>query len=162
MAICLGPCPTSGSPSAPANRRALIAPVVVFAFLLNFPWEFLQVPLFAGMAQMPHWQAVKMCTRAALGDVVIMLLSFWLVSAVRKSRHWVFAPSPREFVLLVCTGVLTTVGIELAVLQGSWVASWHYAPEMPLVPVLGVGLAPVLQWVVLPPLVVWFVGSRSA
>lgn len=136
--------------------------VAVFAFLLNFPWEFLQVPLFAGMAQMPHWQAVKTCTRAAVGDVVIMLLSFWLVSIIVKSRHWIFAPSPRQLVLLVCTGVLITVAIELAVLRGHWLASWHYAAEMPLVPVLGVGLAPVLQWVVLPPLVVWFVGPRSA
>jgi len=28
---------------------------------------------------------------------------------------------------------------------------------MPVIPLLGVGLSPLLQWVVLPPIVVWFV-----
>lgn len=136
--------------------------IAVFAFLLNFPWEFLQVPLFVGMAEMPHWQAVKTCTRAAFGDVVIMLLSFWLVCAVAKSRHWIYAPSLHQLALLVFAGLSITVVIELAALRGLWLDSWHYTEAMPRVPVLGVGLAPVLQWVVLPPLVVWFVGSRNA
>ena len=49
-------------------RRLLKAPevnVVLFAFLLHIPWEFWQVPFFAGMASAPHWAAVKVCTRAA-------------------------------------------------------------------------------------------------
>lgn len=29
--------------------------VALFAFLLNLPWEFLQVPLYVGMPTMPHW-----------------------------------------------------------------------------------------------------------
>jgi hypothetical protein len=33
---------------------------------------------------------------------------------------------------------------------------------MPMVPVLRVGLTPVLQWVIVPPLVVWFVKRQLA
>jgi hypothetical protein len=34
---------------------------------------------------------------------------------------------------------------------------WAYADAMPVVPVLEVGLSPLVQWIVLPPLIVWFV-----
>ncbi len=42
-------------------KRLLVTPefnVVLFAFLLNFPWEFLQVPFFAEMPAMVHWDAI--------------------------------------------------------------------------------------------------------
>jgi hypothetical protein len=34
---------------------------------------------------------------------------------------------------------------------------WSYSDAMPELPVLGTGLLPVLQWILLPPLIVWFV-----
>jgi len=36
-------------------------------------WELAQVPLFAGMPSAEHWQAILVCGRATLGDVVIAL-----------------------------------------------------------------------------------------
>jgi hypothetical protein len=62
--------------------------VAVFAFLLNFPWEFLQSPLFQDMANAPHWQAVKLCSRAAIADASITLGAFWSVALVTRSRRW--------------------------------------------------------------------------
>ena len=47
----------------------------VFAFLLNFPWEFLQIPLYVGMADAPHWDATKVCVLATLGDAVIVVVA---------------------------------------------------------------------------------------
>lgn len=135
--------------------------LAIFAFLLNFPWEFLQVPLYADMAQMPHWQAVKACSRAALGDVVIMLAAYWAVSAIARSRHWIPSRSPRQLALLVGVGVSITIVIELLVLRGLWIDTWRYAPAMPILPGLGVGLAPILQWIVLPPLIVRFVHTQN-
>lgn len=37
---------------------------------------------------------------------------------------------------------------------------WAYAETMPLVPILGIGLSPLLQWLLLPPLVLWFVRQQ--
>lgn len=34
--------------------------------------------------------------------------------------------------------------------------SWAYGPAMPVVPGLRVGLSPVLQWLVVPLVVIWF------
>ena len=34
---------------------------------------------------------------------------------------------------------------------------WEYAEAMPRLPLLGTGLAPLLQWLLIPPLVIWLV-----
>jgi len=131
--------------------------VVVFALLLNFPWEFLQVPLFEQMPDAPHWEAVKTCSQATLGDAAIMLAAYWAVAAVRGSRTWIAKPDTAGVALFAMLGVLTTAIIERLALAGLWIDSWTYSAAMPVVPGIGVGLSPLLQWVVLPPLVVWFV-----
>ena len=53
-----------------AFMRSLDVPevnVVIFALLLNLPWELWQVPLFRNMPYLEHWQGIKLCTRATLG-----------------------------------------------------------------------------------------------
>lgn len=129
--------------------------VAIFAFLLNYPWEFLQVPFFAEMATAPHWDAVRFCTRATLGDVGIALVSFWAVAAIARSRDWILRPTLRQVVAFAAGGIAITVAFE-------WLATevwgrWAYGAAMPTVPLLGTGILPLLQWAILPPLIVWFV-----
>lgn len=129
--------------------------VAVFAFLLNYPWEFLQVPFFAGMATAPHWEAIKFCSWATLGDAGIALVAFWVVAAAVRSRAWILEPSLRAVLGFVAVGVTITVAFE-------WLATevlhrWAYEPSMPILPLLETGLLPVLQWIILPPMIVWFV-----
>ncbi|MDR5904907.1 MULTISPECIES: hypothetical protein [Halomonadaceae] len=138
------------------SNRLLATPefnVALFAFLLNYPWEFLQVPLFAEMPEMGHWDAVLFCTRATLGDVLIALVAYWAVAAVLRQRDWLLRPHGRAIAGFVVVGVVITIGLEwhATVLQDRW----QYAERMPTLPLLGTGLAPLLQWLVLPPLVVW-------
>ena len=134
--------------------------VMLFALLLNYPWEFIQAPLFEGMAGGPHWEAVKACTQAALGDAVIMLVAYWGVAMLRRNRAWIAAPCWRDVMLLCAIGVAITVIIELLVLRGAWVTGWTYSALMPVIPGVGVGLIPVLQWVVLPPMVAALVARQ--
>lgn len=124
--------------------------MALFAYLLNFSWEFLQAPLFQGMADAPHWEAVKMCTRATLGDAAITVVAFWAVAAVVRSRSWILNPTRWSLLGFIAVGVAITAVLER-------LDRWVYADIMPIVPMLGIGLAPFLQWVLLPPLVVWFV-----
>ena len=142
----------------PMSRSILDIPelnVAIFAFLLNYPWEFLQVPFFTEMATAPHWDAVRFCTRATLGDAGIALAAFWAVAAGAPSRYWIRRPTVRQVLGFVAVGVAITVAFE-------WFATevwnrWSYGEAMPIVPLLGTGLLPLLQWIVLPPLIVWFV-----
>ena len=131
--------------------------LVVFALLLNFPWEILQAPLFVGMADGPFIDAIKGCAQGTLGDAVIMLLAYWTVSVVAGSRNWILAPNGRQLFLFVAIGVLITASIEWLAIRGYWVQNWNYSQAMPVVPGIEVGISPLLQWIILPLLVIWFV-----
>ncbi|MDN3519827.1 hypothetical protein QWY84_19670 [Aquisalimonas lutea] len=129
--------------------------VVLFAWLLNYPWEFLQVPFFRDMPTADHWEAIVLCTRAAGGDTLIALFAFWVVALAWRKRGWVLRPHSGHVAAFVLVGVAVTVGFEW---HATVVADrWAYASRMPVVPVIGTGLSPLLQWIVLPPLVVWLV-----
>lgn len=136
--------------------------VALFTLLLNYPWEFLQVPLFEQMPRVPHWEAVKACSQAALGDAVIALLAFWVVALMRRSRAWIARPNLTSTLVCVASGVVITTLIERLALSGLWVERWAYSPLMPVVPGLEVGLSPLMQWLILPLLVLWLVGRQLA
>lgn len=129
--------------------------IAVFAVLLNFPWEFLQVPFFSGMPAAEHWDGVVTCTRATLGDAVIMLVAYECVS-LRAGRYWLLRPTWSRVGSFVAAGLVITVVIEKLAVSGLWMGGWSYAERMVIVPLLGVGLTPVLQWLLLPPLAIWF------
>ena len=57
--------------------------------------------------------------------------------------------------MFVGIGLVLTIVLEM--LATHVLDRWHYAEAMPIVPAIGVGLLPILQWLVLPPLVLWFV-----
>lgn len=134
--------------------------VALFALLLNFPWEFIQVPLFEGMATAPHWQAVRGCARAALGDVVIALIAYWAVAVPCADRDWIANPRAPQVLAFLAVGMLVTAVIEWLAVRGLWTATWAYTTAMPVLPGLGIGLAPLLQWLVLPILLVLIVGRQ--
>ena len=136
--------------------------VAAFALLLNFAWEILQAPLFVGMAEMPHAQVTKACLQATVGDAVIMLFAYGVVSVVVRSRSWILTSKGWQLSLFVAIGVSITAGIEWLATRGYWMASWNYLPTMPLVPGTDIGLVPLLQWIVLPLLTVWFVRRQLA
>ena len=126
-----------------------------FGFLLNYPWEMLQAPFFAGMTEVRHWDAVRECSWATLGDAALLVAAFWAGAAVQRSRAWIAHPRASAVAAFVAAGVLATVALE-------WLATnvwdrWQYAPHMSTLPVLGTGLAPLLQWLLLPPLLVLIV-----
>ena len=131
--------------------------VTVFSLMLNFPWEVLQARLFTGMSDAPYVEVVNGCVQATLGDVVIMLLAYWSVAVVAGSRRWILAPTDRKLALFIAIGVSITGVIEWLATSGRWVRSWSYSSSMPVVPGIDIGLAPLLQWVIVPLLVAWFV-----
>lgn len=136
--------------------------LAVFALLLNFPWEVLQAPLFEGMSAAPHSAVIGACLQATLGDVVIMLLAHASVVLVTRRRRWVLAPSRREVAGFVTAGVAITAIVEWLATRGHWAQTWAYSSVMPLIPGIGIGLSPLLQWVVVPTMVLWFARRQSA
>ena len=131
--------------------------LVVFALLLNFPWEVLHAPLFDGMASAPHSDVIGACLQATLGDAVIMLLAHASIAAVTRRRRWLLTPSPREVAWFAAVGVAITAVIEWLATRGHWAQTWAYSSTMPVILGIEIGLSPLLQWVVIPPVALWFV-----
>ncbi|WP_206453904.1 hypothetical protein [Aurantimonas marina] len=124
----------------------------LFSFAFHFIWEFLQVPTFEGMAELPHWEGVKICTYATVGDVGIALTAFWITSLAARTRHWIRHKKGWQLLIFLAVGLVITVGLEFYYVEIS--NRWSYSELMPLVPPFGTGLAPLLQWIVVPLLVV--------
>jgi hypothetical protein len=94
---------------------------------------------------------VLVCTRATLGDVAIALLAYAGGAAAVRRRDWLAARPGPAFGVYLSTGLAVTVVIER--LSVGVLGRWAYDPELPRV--AGVGVAPVLQWIALPPLTLW-------
>ncbi len=135
-------------PVSPAGR------IVIFRYLLvgmtaNLAWEAAQLPLYA------IWQsatvdklayAVLHCT---LGDLVILAVSFVLALLLAGNPEWPVRSYGRVGSLATLFGVTYTIFSEW--LNVVVLRRWAYASTMPLLPPLGTGLSPALQWLVIPP-----------
>jgi len=125
--------------------------LALFSFVFHFVWEFLQVPTYAGMAEMEHWPATLICTQATIGDVGFALSAYWATALASRSRFWFQAPRPWQIGLFLAIGILLTIGFEWYYINISGFLVYSYL--MPLVPPFGTGLSPLVQWVIVPLLV---------
>ncbi len=140
------------------TNKVLNAPelhISIFAFLLNFVWELLQMPLFAGFADFQYYQTILHCMKATFGDVVISLVAFAGACLITRSRMWIILMNKSGVVAFLAIGLVITILFEL--LATGPLNRWEYDELMPMVPVIGVGASPVAQWVILPLLQLWFV-----
>jgi hypothetical protein len=129
--------------------------VLVFSFLLNLAWELWQVSFFQGMAEQPHGAGVKACTQATLGDAGIALAAFWITAFIAGTKSWIMQPRRSDIAIFIGVGLVATIIFET--LATGALERWAYSDAMPRLPILGTGLLPLLQWLALPPLVLWFV-----
>lgn len=138
-----------------ATFRALPElPLAALGFVFNFLWEYVQCPpFFAGMDGSSH---LRMCLQATVGDVGILLVAFWATALVRRDRGWIGDPRVWEFATFVALGVVVAVVYELAATR--MLGRWSYSEAMPAL--YGVGVAPIAQWLVIPPIVAWVVRWR--
>jgi hypothetical protein len=142
-----------------AIRDAPETNLVLFGFLMSFPWEMLQAPLYVGMAEAPHWSATLHCLVATLGDCVLFLAAFGMTAAIFRNRRWIRTATFMQVFWFTAIGLTVTVLTEAAGVRGiGW--NWQYSALMPRLPLLGTGLSPVLQWLVLPPLVIRLVRQQ--
>lgn len=126
-----------------------IATVASSAFLLHIVWENAQAPLYAGYQSFAvHFPT---CFVGTVGDVVITLLVLGLVLLLKKAAPQTTA----DFLALAAIGFVAAVAVEQhALLLGKW----NYAPVMPIIPRLNVGLTPIIQMTLLLPLSFYVAG----
>jgi hypothetical protein len=114
----------------------------------NLIWETLQIPLYTlwrtGSARDIAF-AVVHCTG---GDVVIATASLVVALVVVGERGW---PEERLTAVALVTGAVGFAYTGYSEWMNTAIrGTWAYSPHMPVLPWLGIGLSPLLQWLVVP------------
>ncbi len=138
-------------PDATKSLKMVEINLFFFALLINFVWEMMQMPLFSYPSNASLVQINLACLQASAGDAVMIVIAFWIVAILQKDRSWILHPSVGSLGLFLLPGILMTVVFE-AMATGP-LHRWTYAEAMPILPGLGTGIAPLAQWLILPPVV---------
>jgi hypothetical protein len=100
------------------------------------------------------WYRVH-CT---LGDTLILTIGYVLISFYYKNLNWVCDSNVKHHAIFVLMGVVYTLFSEYINVYIK--SSWSYSEYMPLLPYVNIGLIPLVQWVILPPVIV-FITKRQ-
>ncbi|MEQ1695963.1 MAG: hypothetical protein ABL901_09005 [Hyphomicrobiaceae bacterium] len=131
-----------------ALRRYLCASIAA-----NLVWEILQLPLFTIWKTGTIGQKAFAVVHCTGGDA--MIAGFALVSALILFGRpaWPNRATAAVYAASLVLGIGYTIYSEW--LNTSVRASWAYSELMPILPVLGTGVSPLLQWLVVPTLSMW-------
>ena len=134
------------------------AALALFSFLLNYVWETLAVSFYDMHATAPVALGIAVaCLQATLGDVGITLTSF-AGAAMFATRRWLFRPALATLAVYLGLGVAITIVFEYVSVYV--LHRWVYAAAMPTV--FGIGTLPLVQWLVLPPIILWLARRHLA
>ena len=125
----------------------------------NVVWEILQLPLFTLWTTGTVRQQAFAVFHCTIGDAMITGLSLLLALAVFAHATWPRASVARVYLASLAIGAGYTIYSEW--LNINVRGSWAYSDLMPVIPVIGTGLAPLLQWVVVPTLALWVALGRA-
>jgi len=145
--------PTRLPTQEPAWITRQAAALFVITVLLNYPWERAQATLYVALdgSSISPW----LCFAASLVDGMLVLLIYLAGRIILGRSDWFLHPGVRGYAVTLAAGLMISVSVEWTTIYIA--PQWAYAEHMPLVPGLGVGLAPVAQMLVLPPLIFYFV-----
>lgn len=143
-------------PGAEGPRRSswgelghTVAMIFGVAVVSNYLWELAQSPLYVGLEDIRTtlWH----CFVASLGDGLMVLGIAAGGGVILRRPAWFVRPGVQGMLVMLLLGFLLGVTVE-------WVAvhvlqRWAYTARMPRVPGLDVGLVPVAQMLILPPLI---------
>lgn len=129
--------------------------VIVIA---NSIWEVLQLPLYTIWTTGSAREIAFAIIHCTFGDALIALAALIIALISAGTKGW---PGERYNSVL---GLTLALGVGYTIFS-EWLnivvrASWAYSPLMPVVPVIGTGLSPLMQWIVIPAIAL--TGARRA
>ncbi len=145
------------------DARSLIA----FGYLpwlggLNLAWETAQLPLYTLWSEASAGTIAFAVAHCTAGDIAIGTAALTMVLVVGRERALSQWRWWRIAVWTALAGAAYTVFSEWS--NTAILGSWAYSGLMPTLEVAGIeiGLSPLLQWLVLPPLALYLAGCDRA
>ena len=115
----------------------------------NLGWETAQLPLYGLWRSGSAGGLIFAVVHCTAGDVLIAAAALFLAITITRSS---WSESPRRAALPLCILLGTAYTVFSEWLNADLRQSWNYSALMPTVPMLGTGISPLLQWLLLPPL----------
>ena len=134
--------------SSSATWRLLGLRFIPIFAVLNVIWEIAQLPFYTLGRNESVGDIAFAVAHCTLGDVLIGVSVLALALIVTRSK------APATWSLLWLTIVTTFIGTAYTIfsewMNTRWLDAWAYSSLMPTLPLLGTGLTPLLQWLVVP------------
>jgi len=144
-----------GSPRFVALRGYLAATAA-----LDLAWEAAQLPLYTIWKDGTSRSMALAVLHCTAGDVLLAFLVLVGALLLVGDPAWPSRRAGRVAALTLVAGLACTVLIEWLMVE-VW-PTWAYSDLMPLLPPLGTGLSPVLQWLLVPSVALWTVHRTGA
>lgn len=126
--------------------KKVITNLILISFTLHVIWENVQAPLFLGYESFS--QHFILCLFGTVGDLVITLFVYILISLLKNDSNWVINLNVKDVFVLVIASFFIAIWIEQ---QAFLFGKWSYTSFMPVIPYFKVGLTPILQMSILLP-----------
>ena len=125
----------------------------------NVLWETAQLPLYTIWDEGTAREKVIAVLHCTGGDLLISLVALALALVIAGRPGWPGQAFRVVAILTIAFGLAYTTFSEwlnITVRQ-----SWAYSDLMPVIPGLGLGLSPAMQWVLIPIASLWFARRTS-
>ena len=125
----------------------------MLALPLELLWEIAQFPLYGVWHQNDWGYILYGLAHCTLGDLLILLVIYEFMALILYNRTWFVELTVTRVLFFTLLGVSYTIFSEIMNVRIK--GTWGYTELMPIVPLVGVGGMPLLQWVFIPPLLLW-------
>ncbi len=127
--------------------------LLLLALPLELLWEIAQFPLYNVWHQNDWSYILYGLIHCTLGDLLILLIAYELVALVRRDRAWYRCCTLSSGLVFTLLGLAYTIYSESVHVRIK--CTWSYTELMPLVPGIEIGGMPFLQWLLIPPILLW-------
>ncbi len=129
----------------------------LLALALHFVWELAHLPLYTLWDEPDRWRVVRYVAHCVAGDVLIAAIVFLVAAFAFRDLDWPVHRPWRAGALAIALGLGFTAWSE-------WynvyvLGAWAYRAAMPTL--AGIGLTPLLQWLIVPVAMILFVRHRG-
>jgi hypothetical protein len=134
--------------SATGNWLDALRAYIITSICAHLAWEILQLPLFTIWSTEGPRQIALAIVHCTGGDTVIAITALSFALILVGHQNWPEQSYRQVLFVTLVLGVGYTIFSEW--LNVTVRGNWAYAPDMPIVPILGTGLSPLLQWILVP------------
>ena len=134
-----------------------IALAIGLAAIGHFLWEAIQLPLYTLWRTGTPREIAFALFHCTGGDILITAATFVGAAALARAFRWPLFGWHMALAAVILGAAYTILSEWLNV---EIRRSWSYTAAMPVLPWLGTGLTPLLQWLIVPGLALAIIGDR--